>query len=216
MVWLINQTPNDLPNAMITRWLTYIRLFHFDVRHIPGVKNGAADALSRRGHAAEDSDEKDDVDEFFDAKLYSTWVGQLQKSLIARVWLVEEEYEGEDRRIAEYLKTLRRPAELSEQEFRSFRKKALLFLVRDGHLYKRGRKRGFLHRRVIGFNRQRLEILTELHDQTGHRGRQITYDHVSRRYQWKGMWDDVVEYVKSCEKCQKRAKIRYEKPLHPT
>src|SRR5436305_3564569 len=48
LVWLLNQPPNDLPNAMITRWLTYIRLFDFDVKHVAGNKNGGADALSDR------------------------------------------------------------------------------------------------------------------------------------------------------------------------
>ena len=33
LVWLLNQPPNDLPNAMMTRWLAYIRLFDFDVKH---------------------------------------------------------------------------------------------------------------------------------------------------------------------------------------
>jgi hypothetical protein len=46
LVWLLNQPPNDLPNAMMTRWLTYIHLFDFDVKHIPRKRNGAADALS--------------------------------------------------------------------------------------------------------------------------------------------------------------------------
>jgi hypothetical protein len=36
--------------------------------------------LSRRGRAAEDSDEEDDVDGFFDAKLYSTSVVQPDES----------------------------------------------------------------------------------------------------------------------------------------
>jgi len=40
LVWLLNQPPNDLPNAMMTRWLAYIRLFDFHVKHIPGNKNG--------------------------------------------------------------------------------------------------------------------------------------------------------------------------------
>src|SRR5438045_8422556 len=51
IVWLLNQPPNDLPNAMMTRWLTYIRLFDFDVKHVAGNKNGAADALSQIGRA---------------------------------------------------------------------------------------------------------------------------------------------------------------------
>ena len=30
------------------------------------------------------------------------------------------------------------------------------------------------------------------------------------------MYDDVDKYVKSCEECQRRARLRYEEPLHPT
>jgi hypothetical protein len=47
LVWLLNQAPNDWPNAMSTRWLSYIRLFDFDVKHIKGTRNGAANGLSQ-------------------------------------------------------------------------------------------------------------------------------------------------------------------------
>ena len=30
------------------------------------------------------------------------------------------------------------------------------------------------------------------------------------------MYEDVVKYVRSCEKCQRRACVRYEEPLHHT
>jgi len=30
------------------------------------------------------------------------------------------------------------------------------------------------------------------------------------------MYEDVAAYVKSCEECQRRARVRYEEPLHPT
>src|SRR6266496_5386208 len=69
LVWILNQPPNDLPNAMMTRWLSYIRLFDFDVKHVKGEKNGAADGLSRRGLVEAASDEEDDPDAFFDAKM---------------------------------------------------------------------------------------------------------------------------------------------------
>ena len=71
LVWLLNQPPNDLPNAMITRWLTYIRLFDFDVKHIAGNKNGGADALSRRGQASEDDPDDSDPDDYFESCLYN-------------------------------------------------------------------------------------------------------------------------------------------------
>src|SRR6204780_3185095 len=71
LVWLLNQPPNDLPNAMMTRWLAYIRLFDFHVKHIAGNKNGAADALSRCGGESQDlHEDEDEADDYFDAKLY--------------------------------------------------------------------------------------------------------------------------------------------------
>ena len=35
-------------------------------------------------------------------------------------------------------------------------------------------------------------------------------------YQWKGLYEDVAEYCKTCEECQRRSRIRQEEPLHPT
>ena len=117
--------------------------------------------------------------------------------------------------LGRYLETLERPEGMDDQQYQQLRKKSRNFFVRDGYLFKRSRKRGLPPRRVIG-PAQRMEVIRELHDEKGHRGRQSAFQHVNRRYQWKGMYDDVVEYVKSCEECQKRARIRYEEPLHPT
>src|SRR5216117_1926684 len=96
LVWLLNQPPNDLPNAMITRWLTYMRLFDFDVKHIPGNKNGGADALSRRGYADGDGEEDDTVDDYFDAKLYSIQASSAPRDPTTRIYLQAGEYDGED------------------------------------------------------------------------------------------------------------------------
>ena len=75
LVWLLNQPPNDLPNAIMTRWLTYIRLFDFDINHIPGNKNGVTDALSRHGQSPDDPEAlENEADDYFDAQLYSMYV----------------------------------------------------------------------------------------------------------------------------------------------
>jgi len=107
LVWILNQLPNDLLNAMMTRWLTYIRLFDFDVKHIPGTKNGGADALSRRGRSPEDpDDDEDDVDAFFDAKLCAITSSNRSIDYTARVWIHEGEYEDDDLLLAQYLESL--------------------------------------------------------------------------------------------------------------
>src|SRR5437762_2800473 len=86
LVWLLNQPLNDLPNAMMVRWLTYIHLFDFTVKHVPGNKNGGADALSRRGYADGDEEENQTVDDYFDAKFYSIQGLSTPRDSMARVY----------------------------------------------------------------------------------------------------------------------------------
>jgi hypothetical protein len=70
----LNRFGTDLPGALVTRWLTWIRLFDFDIRHIPGIKHTAADGLSRRPKTQSDNDDEEyevNIDDFIDAELFS-------------------------------------------------------------------------------------------------------------------------------------------------
>jgi len=159
---------------MMTRWLTFIRLFDFHVKHISGNKNGGADALSRRGQGPQDPlGDEDEADDYFDAKLYSIQASEQSPNWnyhTARIYLHDAEYEGDDLTLGRYLETLQRPEGVTDQQFQQLRRKSRTFLVRDGYLFKRSRKRAIPPRRVIGKPEQRLEVLRELHDKTGHRG----------------------------------------------
>src|SRR5258708_6465021 len=44
----------DLPNVAMTRWITYIQLFTFEVTHMPGITHHVPNGLSHRPHAAND------------------------------------------------------------------------------------------------------------------------------------------------------------------
>ena len=68
----MNRSATDLPGALVTRWIAYIWLFDFEVRHVPGNKHTAADGLSRRPRTeSDDIDEQHevDIDDFIDAEL---------------------------------------------------------------------------------------------------------------------------------------------------
>ena len=242
LVWLLNQPPNDLPNAMMTRWLAYARLFDFDVKHIKGSGNGAADGLSRRGKGEID-EEDSDPDEYFDAKLYSTKVQNPTQALappvslvsmvsaisyfeatpydryqIFRVFFDPDKYEDspDDVLLGKYLSSLERPPDLTDSQYQQLRRKSKNFLIRDGLLFKRPRQRGIPPRRVVGMYNERVEIISRIHDELGHPGQKATYNQIAKRYQWRGMYNDTTEWVKTCDECQKRSKQRFEEPLHPT
>ena len=99
-------------------------LFDFTVKHVPGNKNGGADALSRRRYADGDGEEDQKVDDYFDAKLYSIQGSSTPRDPMARVYLQAGEYDGEDLTIGQYLQTLERPPNLTDDEFQKLRKKA--------------------------------------------------------------------------------------------
>jgi hypothetical protein len=81
LVWLLNQPLNDLPTAFLTRWLSYIHLFDFQVKHVRGKRNGAAQGVSQRGFSSFNSLDNDDIDTFFDSSLYAVSTLSLTPSL---------------------------------------------------------------------------------------------------------------------------------------
>jgi hypothetical protein len=68
----LNRSASDLPGALVTRWLAWICLFDFEVRHVSGRKHTAADGLSRRVITAldlQEREEEEDIDDFIAAQL---------------------------------------------------------------------------------------------------------------------------------------------------
>jgi hypothetical protein len=126
LVWLLNQPPNDLQNAMMTRWLAYIRLFDFEVKHVRGERNWGPNVLSRQGKGSDDSDSDSEskTDAYFKSKLCNVTADPLERATTVRVWMHEGEYTGVDLVIGRYLEPLKRPEHLTDPEFQQLRRKA--------------------------------------------------------------------------------------------
>jgi hypothetical protein len=68
----LNKSKTDLPSTLLTRWLAWIRLFDFEVRHVLGTKYITADGLSRRPRTASDNINEiyeKDIDDFIATEL---------------------------------------------------------------------------------------------------------------------------------------------------
>jgi hypothetical protein len=70
---------------------------------------------------------------------------------------------------------------MSRAEFWNFKRKALQFAVTDGNLYRQADK-NVLQRLVIDSDERKAEILKELHEEFGHKGKESTYRRIADRY----------------------------------
>ena len=246
LVSQLNLAAADLPGALVTRWLAWIRLFDFDVRHVAGTKHGAPDALSRRPRTAQDEIEEAhevDIDDFIEAELNCVHVDGMFVNVRTSTAILEDSSDHSDHmsvtgdgatgdgtagepflegnwteeshEIANFLKTLKRPEGLDRKELRSFKSKALRFLVKDQTLFRRNTK-NTPQRRVVDDISQRAEIIQSLHDDLGHKGREATYRKVADRYWWERCYRDVQNYCSSCTECQLRSTARVEEPMFAT
>jgi RNase H-like domain found in reverse transcriptase len=68
LVAQLNRSASDLPGALVTRWIAWINLFDFDVKHVPSKKHAIADGLSRRPGTGKEQDEED-INEFINSEL---------------------------------------------------------------------------------------------------------------------------------------------------
>ena len=103
-------------------------------------------------------------------------------------------------RISRWLLTIERPEGLADAEFARFKGDATKYLIRDGVLYRRSGK-GVPPGKVILRSGEKQGILERLHDESGHRGRDFTYNKIKNRFYLKGLYTDVDRFVQSCERC---------------
>lgn len=216
LVAQLNRTATDMPGALMTRWLAWIHLWDFDVRHIPGKKNGVADGLSRQVPLPDEvlNDVDHGIDDMVDADLDVLYVRpvELGDTEEAPVLQPDAGYSEQSLAIANWLTTMQRPEGLTGNAFTKFKRWASRFMVQGGHLFhKAGRNRPL--RRVLDDVTERRDVLRTMHEQHGHRGREGTYRTVSWRYWWPGLFGDCQQHVGSCRECQMRSTRREHEQL---
>ena len=209
----------SIPDIAMLRWIAYIKSLNPVLVHITGKKNSVADMLSRARYVCEEEMETQEVDDDNedDDYGYVLAIGEANSNVEVLPFRVEL-YDGRLKEIGLYLSTLKRQEGWMDKTFKDIRHQSYGYLLRDGFLWKRPKRKDGVPLRVIDDTETKNQILKEFHDTSwaGHRGIWATYNKIKERYWWKGLYKDVEDFVASCTECQLQSKIRYRDELHPT
>ena len=103
-------------------------------------------------------------------------------------------------RIKAFLDSRCKPADLRDGALLRFLRQALRFCVKDGHLWRRqstGR-----HQQVVIQQATRVSIVSQAHDQLGHKGFFSTRRTIADRFWWPSMDQDIKWFLRTCHECQ--------------
>ena len=214
--------PDLQPNATMNRWIQGILLFDFQLVHVPATRHHGPDALSRREPTAEDLDEGVESDGWLDdVALIATTPSSLpinpphhlpySSTLLPSLISTESTKDQTLRDIRHFLQTLETPEFPSIQARKRFIKRTLQFFLRADQMFKRRGSRP--PAKVIFDADRRLEILTQAHENLGHRGVHGVFQTIQERFYWPYLHQDVVHHVRSCHECQIRSTKKIEIPL---
>jgi hypothetical protein len=118
--------------------------------------------------------------------------------------------------LVNYLNTLQLPENLTVKEQQKFRNKVKHYFMKNQTLYRRNNRNPEQPLKVIKIT-EIEEILFNEHSaiHTGHFGIEVTYHRISQNYYWPNLYKDIENYIKACDVCQRKGKLRKNNSLHP-
>ena len=172
-----------------------------------------ANMLSRARFNDEDdmvSDDEEVGEDFFESTNMTTWA----KGTPALNKFNESEYDGEWLQIGRFLQTLTLGTAWMREEAHRIRKKA----YRDGSIWRHPKKRGDIGLRVVVKKEEQDAQLMAYHESpwSGHHGTWATFEKLKEKYCWPRLYQDVHQFMTTCENCQLPSTIRHRDELHPT
>ena len=191
------------------RWAMHLAEYDFVIKYRPGAQNLKADVLSRRwDYAPEGGGEKPQTSFFKPGQLILSSVRLAEIPQVDLSTSLDTALRAAADSDPEYNKTRQavvegNPALISEE-----------FTVDKGLLF-------FKNRWVVPHHTElKLGILKECHDSkvAGHFGQYKTLEKVRSNFFWAKLEDEVRDYVRSCDTCQRNKASRHAKygMLHPT
>ena len=211
------QQAHKAPSIRLRRWALALTNFDFDIKYEPGATHFLPDYLSRlNGHASGDAEFEPTVG--CELLVTNTAMEELDFS----TFMVEQ---GKDQECSEIIKFLRND-ELPADETKArtvLAKSDTMAIVTPGVLCKfaekknrRDRVRGALSPRIVVPEAMRGKIMKTMHDDIlngGHVGVDALSTKITNKYYWKGMYEDILQYVRACRTCALRKRAPHFKAM---
>ena len=124
LITQLNRSAADLFEVLMTCWLTWIRLFDFNVRHVLDNRHTATDELSRRFRESSNDIDKiheKNIDDFIDDQFNCVRICSMRVNESDDEQSLKNKYLEKFQRITHYLITLARSSHLNRKKFRKFK-----------------------------------------------------------------------------------------------
>lgn len=200
--WLLNFKDAE---GQMARWLETLSMFEFTIEHRPGTQHRNADAMSRR---PQEESESDAVQFGGDARCAGVFFSE--KFSLEEI----KRAQREDLRLEPLILALeskRKPVWKDIARFGVVTKSLWMqwnqLELCDGILYRSFERvgSGKVLQLVVPFKLRKMVMqLAHEHKTAGHLGRDRTLEKIRQNYFWVNYRRDVEDWVRSCEKCQRR------------
>jgi hypothetical protein len=211
--------PDVQPNAAMNRWIAAIKLFNFELVHMPAEKHTGPDSLSRREPIPGEDDEDGNPEEWIDEVLtLGIWADTWQHTQHSTTSIFETEVGGVppesltapqnntaalDAELEKILKLLTTSTlnSTTPTEKKQITKKSRKFCTQNGRLWRQqaqGR-----NQLVLPLPRRHATI-REAHDGLSHKGFYSMFQMLFDQFWWPTMAHDIKQHITTCHECQIR------------
>jgi hypothetical protein len=117
-----------------------------------------------------------------------------------------------------YILNNKLPSTLNNNQQKRLQSQSKFFEVKNNQLYKKDRRRKTRNQLLRVIQKHEIEAILYLmhnHPTGAHLGIDKTFEKIRDQYYWPQMFENIKDYIRSCDQCQKRGKYRTPGPLHP-
>ena len=128
LITQLNRWKIDLSKTFITRWIIWIRLFNFNVRHVSEVKHTVVNDLFKKSSSFEnlkEAAEEENIDDWIEAQMNCVRL----YSIVREELVLKSTYFEKSQKIATYLIILRKSSKMLVKKINTFKKNVLIFKI---------------------------------------------------------------------------------------